>query len=108
MDRTQIKDHSDLIEAIYGLTAGRAMTQNLVTAAVGKLVDSADGQKLKLKADYMDDWKLTMTRRLRNMLHDVADAAGNKAMWSKREFWQHVSPDGRLKIPFVDLALGFS
>lgn len=81
VDRDQVVLHSNLIESLYTLTGGASITKSIMSAAVKLLAESQEDSWHLSSRGSLEDFVETMSRRLRNLLHDVGDARGNKAKW---------------------------
>ena len=84
-----IAKHHGILSALHDVQANLSFPRAVVHDAMQYIIENTD--KFTLNAEHVSDWKITMTRRLRNMCHSVAAGCARKhqASWVAALPWMH-------------------
>jgi hypothetical protein len=91
-----ILEHSALLGSLHTLQANLSFPKSVLEAA---LLTVADAQDFKLKGPDLEDWKITLQKRIRNMCRCAgqSDAKQNPPAWIMKLPWRSDDPAGSVQ-----------
>jgi hypothetical protein len=79
-DKDAILEHEAIIKSVYDIDQNLNLSKTVVASALQNVLeDAAIFKALKLKPEEVDDWVVTMTRRLRNITHATGHSLAKKS-----------------------------